>query len=143
VTTSSDPRAALLVRALGAGLRSDPDELSELYTADVSGSSPTRRVSSLAELACELRTYADAFSDIEIVADAGVSGDLGYVEWEFTAVHTGDLVVDDEIVIPPTGCPVTLRGVTVAEFSGERIAAFRQYWDEPALLEGLGLIPVD
>ena len=38
---------------------------------------------------------------------------------------------------------MTMRGVTVADFEGDRICAFRQYWDEVALLEQLGLLPVE
>jgi hypothetical protein len=38
---------------------------------------------------------------------------------------------------------VELRGVVVAEFDGDRIARFRQYWNEADLLEGLDLLPED
>jgi ketosteroid isomerase-like protein len=38
---------------------------------------------------------------------------------------------------------VEFRGVLIAEFDGGRIKRFRQYWDEVALLEGLGLLPED
>jgi hypothetical protein len=31
----------------------------------------------------------------------------------------------------------------IAECEGERTKRFRQYWDEVALLEGLGLLPED
>jgi hypothetical protein len=34
-----------------------------------------------------------------------------------------------------------LRGVLIAEFEKDRIKRFRQYWDEVALLEGLGPLP--
>jgi len=33
--------------------------------------------------------------------------------------------------------------VFIAEFEGDRIRAFRQYWDEAELLDGLGLLPGD
>jgi len=33
--------------------------------------------------------------------------------------------------------------VFIAEFEGHRIRAFRQYWDEAELLDGLGLLPDD
>jgi ketosteroid isomerase-like protein len=33
--------------------------------------------------------------------------------------------------------------VTIADFRGSRIRAFRQYWDEVALLEQLDLLPDD
>ena len=44
-------------------------------------------------------------------------------------------------MLEPTGRRVTLRGVSVAEFEGDRIRAFRLYWDEVELVEGLGLLP--
>jgi ketosteroid isomerase-like protein len=50
-------------------------------------------------------------------------------------------VVDEEVVIEPTGGRFTLRGVTIADFEGDRIRAFRQYWDEVSLLEQLQLLP--
>ena len=53
-----------------------------------------------------------------------------------TATHSGPLVIDDEAVIDSTGVRLTLHGVTVAEFAGERIRRFRQYWDEGELLTG-------
>ena len=49
--------------------------------------------------------------------------------------HSGPLMIDDDVVIDPTGLRVTLVGVTVAEFDGDRIRSFRQYWDEAALRE--------
>ena len=45
------------------------------------------------------------------------------------------------VVIEPSGGRFTLRGVTVADFEGDRIRAFRQYWDEVSLLEQLQLLP--
>jgi ketosteroid isomerase-like protein len=65
------------------------------------------------------------------------------VEWIATATHSGPLVVDEDVVIEPTGGRFTLRGVTVADFEGDRIRAFRQYWDEVSLLEQLELIPTE
>jgi hypothetical protein len=35
---------------------------------------------------------------------------------------------------------VSLHGVTVAEFEGDRIASFRQYWNEAELLAQLVLL---
>lgn len=58
-------------------------------------------------------------------------------------IHSGPLVVDEDVVIDPTGGRFTLRGVTVADFEGDRIRAFRQYWDEASLLEQLQLLPTE
>ena len=57
--------------------------------------------------------------------------------------HTGELELRERAVVPRTDLRVTVNGVTVAEFEGERICALRQYWDELALYEQLGLVGED
>jgi predicted ester cyclase len=51
------------------------------------------------------------------------------------ADHTGPLFIDDDVVIEPTGRRLHLSGATVAEFDGDRICAFRSYFDDLALVE--------
>ena len=53
--------------------------------------------------------------------------------------HTGDLQLRDAVV-PATGLRIAINGVTVAEFEDDRICALRQYWDELAVYEQLGLV---
>jgi hypothetical protein len=143
VNSEECSRADRLVRALDASLAGNTAALGELFTDDVHGSSPTLAVSSLAELTVEVGDRASTFTEVTIVAEAACAADRGYAEWMVTGRHTGPLVVDESIVIPPGGRDVTLRGVTVAEFRGDKISAFRQYWDEIGFLESLGLIPPD
>jgi len=76
-----------------------------------------------------------------VVRPIDIADDHGYAEWSMTATHSGPLVLDDDVVVDATGRRLELRGVTVAEFRGPRIKAFRQYWDEIALVQGLGLLP--
>ena len=52
-------------------------------------------------------------------------------------------MIDDDVAIEPSGLRFTLHGVTVAEFDGNRICRFRQYWDEAELLAQIGLLPDD
>jgi hypothetical protein len=52
-------------------------------------------------------------------------------------------VLDGDTRIDVEGTPLTIRGVTVADFRGKRIVAMRQYWDEVELLSGMGLLPPD
>jgi ketosteroid isomerase-like protein len=68
-------------------------------------------------------------------------GERACAEWIVTLTHSGPLHIDDDTTIDPTGLRVTLHGVTVAEFAGDKIASFRQYWDEVELLEQLALLP--
>jgi len=141
---SSADRAAVLVQAIEASVTGDSRVVRELYADDVQGWSPVMTVSSAAELAVELEDRQEAFSDIDLdVTPLDVGADQACVEWIATATHSGPLVIDEDVVIEPTGGRFTLRGITVADFEGDRIRAFRQYWDEVSLLEQLELIPTD
>jgi len=141
---SNAERAATLVRALEASIVGDSTVIAELYTDDVKGWAPALTVSSAAELAVELEDRDGAFSDIELdVSPFDVADDRACVEWIVTLTHSGPLELDDDIVIDPTGLRVSLHGVTVAEFDGDRISSFRQYWDEIELLEQLALLPAE
>lgn len=136
-------RAAQLVRALEVSVLGETASLDELFTKDVTGVSPVLTVSSLEELAVELEEREGAFSEIEIdVVPLDVAGDRACVEWVASAVHSGPLFLDEDesVALDPTGNRVTLRGASVAEFEGDRIRAFRHYWDDVELIVGLGLL---
>lgn len=141
---SNADRATVLVQAIEASVAGDSNVIGDLYTNDVHAWSPAMTVSSAAQLAVEFEDREDAFSDIQLdMSPLPVGGDQACVEWIATATHSGPLVVDDDAVIEATGRRITLRGVTVADFEGERIRAFRQYWDEVGLLVELDLLPED
>jgi ketosteroid isomerase-like protein len=141
VRVSNAQRASTLVRAIQASIAGDSCVISELYTKDVKGWSQAIFVSSAAELAVEFEDREEAFSDIKLdLSPLDVAGDRACVEWVATARHTGPLVIDDDAVVEATGLRCRLRGVTVAEFDGDRIRSFRQYWDDLALIEQLGLL---
>ena len=135
-------RAATLVRALEASITGDSSHVAELYVDDVKGWAPAMSVSNAAELAVELEDRDGAFSDIDLdVSPLDVLGERACAEWIVTLTHSGPLQIEDETTIDPTGLRVTLHGVTVAEFAGDKIASFRQYWDQVELLEQLALLP--
>jgi ketosteroid isomerase-like protein len=137
--TSNDARAATLIRALRAGIERDRHALEELYTDDVRAWTPALSTGSLTALMAELDRRDDAFSAIELeVAPLDVGGDYAAVEWSVAMTHTGTLVLGGDTRIEPTGLRVTLHGMTVAEFRGERICSLRQYWDEFEVLVQLG-----
>jgi ketosteroid isomerase-like protein len=141
---SNAERAATLVRGLEASITGDSTVVAELYTDDVKGWAPAMVVSSAAELAVEFEDRDGAFSDVELdVSPLDVSGERAAVEWIVTATHSGPLEIDDDVVIDPTGLRLTLHGVTVAEFEGDKIRSFRQYWDEVEILEQLALLPLE
>lgn len=139
--TSNAARAEILEQALHAGIRGDASTVTRLCTDDVTAWTPARSVSSIGELLTELRRRDDAFSDVELeVSPLDVGGDYAGAEWRVTMTHTGNLVLGDDNIVEPTGERVTLNGVTIAEFRGDRICSFRQYWDELSVFEQLGLI---
>ena len=111
-----------------------------MFTDDVRAWTPALSTSSLSELIDELDRRDDAFSDIELdVVPLDVGGAYACVEWTVDMTHSGTITLADR-TLEPSGIRVTLHGVTVAEFHGERICSLRQYWDEFAVLEQLGVM---
>jgi hypothetical protein len=135
-------RSALLTRAVRASILGDSSVIADLYTVDVRGSLPRSEITSAAELACEFELNAEAFTAVDVsVWPLDVNGAQACVEWEATAVHSGTIDAGQGVQVAPTGKRVRLRGVTIAEFDGDRICAFRQYWDDLTLLVELGILP--
>jgi hypothetical protein len=114
----------------------DGDALGDLVTGDVIGWCPNVLVRSLGELVDAVGHGDDAFSGIDLnVRTLDEIGDKAVAEWHLAVDHTGPLIIDDDLVIPPTGRRLHISGVTIAEFDGDRICAFRSYFDDLALIE--------
>lgn len=142
--TSSVDRAALQVRALHASVDRDPGAVVDAYTDDVKAWTPALSADSLSELLAQYEQRDDAFSEVDLdVVPLDVQGDYACVEWSVAMTHSGPLVMAEGRTVDASGIRVTLHGVTVAEFRGERICALRQYWDELSVFEQLGLLPRD
>lgn len=93
-------------------------------------------VTSSADLLDAHRQSDDTFSELDIeVRGLDIIGDKGVAEWSITATHSGPLFIDDDVVVEPTRRRLHISGVTIAEFSGDRVCAFRSYYDHLALLE--------
>ena len=133
---ADNSRAQVLRRALEACVTGDVDALPELFTADVSGWSPNMLVRSLDELSETVAYREDALSDVGIdINSLDVFGNKGFVEYRLNASFTGPFVLHEDTVIEPTGAKILLGAALVAEFSGDKISAFRNYFDDAALLE--------
>jgi ketosteroid isomerase-like protein len=131
-------KEAVLVQALEAAVTGDDRALDQTFTEDVVGWSPNLAVTSRAELAEEFGDRHDALSNIVIAFDAiYIIGDNAIAEWRISAEHTGPIVVEDDLQLEATGRTIVLAGATFAEFRGDRICAFRNYFDDAALLEQL------
>ena len=126
----------VLRRALEACIAGDVDALPELFTADVSGWSPNMLVSSLDELSETVASREEALSDVTIdINSLDVFGNKGFVEYRLNAVFSGPFALDEDTVVEPTGGTILLGAALVAEFSGDKISAFRNYFDDASLLE--------
>jgi ketosteroid isomerase-like protein len=129
-------RSQVLRRALEACVTGDADALPELFTADVSGWGPHMLVNSLDELKETISSREDALSDVGIeINSLDVIGNKGFVEYRLEAVFSGPFVLDKDTVVDPTGDKILLGAALVAEFDGDKISAFRNYFDDAALLE--------
>ena len=136
VATTRSAHGRALRGLLLATVTGESDAIGDLVTDDVIGWSPYLRVRSCAELVDVVGQNKDTFSEIEVnVRALDEVGDKAVAEWHLAVDHTGPLSVDDDLVIPPTGRRLHLSGVTVAEFDGDRICAFRSYFDDLALIE--------
>jgi hypothetical protein len=120
-----DERSVRVLRAVTATVSGDTSSVSELFTEDVVAASPTATASSRVELAVEIEDHADDVTEVEVdLGPTVTAGDRVCAEWVASTTHTGATLA--------SGCSparrVTLRGVTVAEFEGERIRSLRHYW---------------
>ncbi len=81
----------------------------------------------------------DSLSDVVLVVVAldDVDDDKVIGEWRLEAMFTRPVLYDDRLLIEPTGGPVRLPGVSVAEFRDHRIQAFRHYFDDSELLAAI------
>jgi hypothetical protein len=125
-----DERSARVLRAVTATVSGDTSSVSELFTEDVFAESPTATVSSRVELAVELEDQDDEITDVEVdLGPTVTAGDRVCAEWVASVLHTSRPAVPDAAACP-SGRRITLHGMTVAEFEGERIRSLRHYWHE-------------
>jgi SnoaL-like domain len=129
-------RAQTLETALEACITGDVDALPQLFTSNVSGWGPNMLVSSLDQLKETVARREEALSDVGIeIGSLDVFGNKGFVEYRLSAVFSGPLKIDEDTVFEPTGGKIELGAALVAEFDGDKISAFRNYFDETTLLE--------
>jgi SnoaL-like domain len=135
-------RSLVFAAALEAVMLGDGSRFADLFTKDVVFESPHLRLASLASLQRELGAPEDSLTDIEIVIVAldAVEGKL-IAEWRLEARFTRPVLLDDCLLIEPTGAVARLMGAAVAEFRKRRIRAFRLYFDDSELLADVPGLP--
>ncbi len=138
--TTNDERARVLTRALEKSFDYDATT-ADLYTDDVRAWTPALSSSSREALLAEAERRDEAFSDVQVeVTPLDAGRDYACAEWTVSMTHTGPFGLAAGAVVEPTGSRLTLYGVTVAEFRGDRICSLRQYWDRLSVLDQLGLL---
>ncbi|MGB0091869.1 MAG: nuclear transport factor 2 family protein [Solirubrobacteraceae bacterium] len=129
-------RRRVLRRALKACIVGEVEALPDLFTEEVSGWSPNMLVASRDELTETVADREDALSDLNLQVDAlDVFGNKGFVEYRVSAVFSGPFVISEDVVIEPNGREILLGAAMVAEFTGDKISAFRNYFDDATLME--------
>ncbi len=133
--TESD-RRRVLRRAVEACILGQVEALPELFTEGVSGWSPNMLVTSRNELTETVADREESLSDVSVQVDAlDVFGNKGFVEYRVSAVFSGPFAISDDLVIEPNGRELLLGAALVADFTGSKISAFRNYFDDAALME--------
>jgi len=135
-------RAAVFGAALEAVLLGDASQFNDVFTDDVEFVSPHLVVASLTAVQSAFGVPEDSLSEVELVITSlDAVGPKVLAEWLLEATFSRALLFDDDLLIEPTGGRVQLRGASVAEFRGSRIAAFRHYFDDSQLLDELPGVP--
>ncbi len=138
--TNDHERARVLTEALEKSFDHDAS-IGDLYTGDVRAWTPGLGTSSLSELLAEVERRDQAFSDVQVeVTPLETGSDYACAEWIVSMTHTGPFALAPGSVVEATGTRLTVYGVTVAEFRGNKICSLRQYFDRLTFLEQLGLL---
>lgn len=136
MTVVSESHKDVLLKAIEAEVGGGTADLSTLFTDDVVGWSPYASVSGLAAVLALSELRELAFSNV-VISFRGLDevGNKAFAEWVIDADHTGPLVLDDDVVVEPTGRHVVLAGATLADFRDGKIRSFRTYFDDLSLIE--------
>lgn len=112
----------------------------ESFTHDVIGEAPDLCVRSRKDLEFQLLDRAGALSNVEFVLDrvVGEARDVVVASWCVAADHTGEMLVNEDFLLAPTGRRVRLTARTRVEFREGRIARFRTAYVDDHLFDKIG-----
>jgi steroid delta-isomerase-like uncharacterized protein len=81
--------------------------------------------------------YLHAFPDLNFTIEETIEqGNMVAVRWTARGTHRGRFMN-----IPPAGCPISVRGVSILTFQGEKVVRANYIWDVAGLLREIGLLP--
>jgi steroid delta-isomerase-like uncharacterized protein len=110
----------------------------EIFTADViDHASPPGSPSGLAGVKQVFGMYRGAFPDLVVTAeDLIADGDKVVARWTSRGTHRGDLMG-----MSPTGKQVSITGIDILRFEGDKIAEHWANFDMLGMLQQLGVAP--
>ena len=89
------------------------------------------------EIADFIHDYFAGFPDVKVqVTGSFLSADHACGEWIITGTHRGFFPN-----LPASGRVVSIRGITISEFRGDKISRRSDYYDMAELLRQLGVLP--
>lgn len=116
----------------------DASRLEQIFTDDVQFRGPHLRACSRAELLRIVCSPDSALGDIEItLSNVVVDHSSVAAEWLVDATLVSAILFGDNVLIEPTDDRLQLSGSSFAEFSGERVQAFRCYFDDSEVFDGV------
>jgi steroid delta-isomerase-like uncharacterized protein len=120
----------------------DLEGLADSFTEDAILVTPDGTAQGRAAILEVLSRDKAAFPERHVTIDVIVEqGDTIAGEWTWVGTHTGPLVMPDGTEVPPTGKPVELKGMELAQMRDGKIAVHHGYWDNMAVAQQLGLLP--
>ena len=129
-------RAEVVRQVLYGALTGEMEDAAGIFTEDVVGSAPNMTVSCLEDIVAAMSGRHGMLSNVQLdMRSVDAIGDKVVAEWQVAADHTGRVAFEDGLVIEPTGRRIQMAGILVAMFRGDRIATFRTYFDDLALME--------
>lgn len=117
----------------------DIDRVAKFYAEsyigdDVAQSVPHRGPAGIRQF---LSRYLNAFPDFQFTADEIIAdGNRAVLIWTAHATHRGALMN-----IPPTGRPISVRGVSSLTIENDQVQRATYIWDVAGLLRAIGLLP--
>jgi predicted ester cyclase len=111
----------------------DLSAIDELFADDYQGEYAGKPVHGRAAFRASVEGMLAGLGDTRCdVIDTAESGDLLWAHWTCTGTHEGPL-----FGLAPTNAPVTIHGLTLNRFKGDRIVWGLVKWDRLAVLEQL------
>ena len=136
---ATSPYRLMVHGVLDAWNAHDAESLVEFFAPDYVGIDVAQAapVYGLEGVYGSFQRYLNAFPDVHFTPDQIViEGDQVTMAWTASGTHQGKFMH-----IPPTGRFVTVKGVSILTFSGNKIVRGQYIWDVAGLLRALGLLP--